>query len=37
MQVLVDDDDDGIDDATVTSRPPRNATDGDRNAPLSNG
>jgi len=37
MQVLDDDDDDGIDDATATSRPLRNAADGDRDAPLSNG
>jgi len=35
MQVSYDDDDDGIDDATATSRPPRITADGDRDAPLS--
>ncbi len=30
-----DDDDDGIDDATAMSRPPRNAVDGNHDAPLS--
>ena len=37
MQVSDDDDDDGIDDATATSRHPRNAADSDRDAPLSDG
>ncbi len=32
-----DDDDNGIDVTTATSRPPRNAAEGDRDAPLSNG
>jgi hypothetical protein len=36
-QVLDDDDDDGIDDVTAMSHPPRNAADGDRDAPLSDG
>jgi len=37
MQVWDDDDDDSIDDATAMLRPPRNAADGDRDAPLSDG
>jgi hypothetical protein len=37
IQVSDDDDNDGIDDATATLRPPRNAADGDRDAPLSDG
>jgi len=36
-QVSGNDDNDGIDDATATLRPPRNAAEGDRDAPLRNG
>jgi len=36
-QVLDDDDADGIDDATVISRSPRNDADGNRDTPLSDG